>query len=194
MAAALLARAVLRHRPSALALPRARPVLFFSDDSGRRALDALWATPGLLKFQFSRSSGPGGQHVNKVNTRAELRLDVPRAVGSAALPADVAERLSGATTVEGVLAVSAQSLRTQKGNRDACETKLAAMLGAAWEPPPLYVYELSARDYGSPTGRERCVITTFPLYCWSNTIGPEVPRAKVPQLDRAAALKASASI
>lgn len=135
MAAALLARAVLRHRPSALALPRARPVLFSSDDSGRRALDALWATPGLLKFQFSRSSGPGGQHVNKVNTRAELRLNVPRAVGSAALPADVAERLSGATTVEGVLAVSAQSLRTQKGNRDACETKLAAMLGAAWEPP-----------------------------------------------------------
>ena len=56
--------------------------------NGRRALDALRST-SALDWQFSRASGPGGQHVNKVNTRAELRLDLDRATETAALPRDV---------------------------------------------------------------------------------------------------------
>ena len=61
--------------------------------NGRRALDALRST-SALDWQFSRASGPGGQHVNKVNTRAELRLDLDRAADTAALPRAVADRLS----------------------------------------------------------------------------------------------------
>ena len=55
--------------------------------NGRRALDALRST-SALDWQFSRASGPGGQHVNKVNTRAELRLDLDRATDTAARPRD----------------------------------------------------------------------------------------------------------
>ena len=88
--------------------------------NGRRALDALRST-SALDWQFSRASGPGGQHVNKVNTRAELRLDLDRATETAALPRAVADRLTKHSTKERVVVVSAQTARTQKGNREACE-------------------------------------------------------------------------
>ena len=102
--------------------------------NGRRALDALRAT-SALDWQFSRASGPGGQHVNKVNTRAELRLDLDRATDTAALPRDVADRLTKHSTKERVVVVSAQTARTQKGNREACEAKLEELLEEAWHPP-----------------------------------------------------------
>ena len=88
-----------------------------------------------LDWQFSRASGPGGQHVNKVNTRAELRLDLDHATQSRALPRDVADRLTKHSTKERVVVVSAQTARTQKGNREACEAKLAELLEEAWHPP-----------------------------------------------------------
>ncbi|KAK7230391.1 codon nonspecific translation release factor [Aureococcus anophagefferens] len=124
---------------SARATPFQLATRFFASGGGRGRtfLDRLRAEPGLVKFQFSRSSGPGGQNVNKVNTKAELRLDLRRAVGAAALPRDVADRLAAAATVttEGVLAVASQAHRTQKGNREDCEAKLAALLDDAWDPP-----------------------------------------------------------
>ena len=104
--------------------------------NGRRALDALRST-SALDWQFSRASGPGGQHVNKVNTRAELRLDLDRATDTAALPRDVVDRLAATAraTKERVVVVAAQTARTQKGNREACEAKLAELLEEAWHPP-----------------------------------------------------------
>ena len=104
--------------------------------NGRRALDALRSS-SALDWQFSRASGPGGQHVNKVNTRAELRLDLDRATDTAALPRAVADRLAATTraTKERIVVVAAQTARTQKGNREACEAKLAELLEEAWHPP-----------------------------------------------------------
>ena len=126
--------------------------------NGRRALDALRAT-SALDWQFSRASGPGGQHVNKVNTRAELRLDLDRATDTAALPRAVADRLAATAraTKDRVVVVAAQTARTQKGNREACEAKLAELLEAAWHPP-------KARKLreGISKDSKRCLLYTSP--------------------------------
>jgi ribosome-associated protein len=87
---------------------------------------------------FVRSSGPGGQNVNKLATAVQLRFNVR---GSASLPADVRdrlERLAGARlTREGVLVITAQRHRTQARNRqDALDRLIALIRRAAVAPVP----------------------------------------------------------
>src|SRR5271157_4322778 len=71
-----------------------------------------------LSWEFVRSSGPGGQNVNKVATAVQLRFDV---AGSASLPPDVKDRLKRIAgrrmTAEGVLIIRAQRFRSQERNR-----------------------------------------------------------------------------
>ena len=91
-----------------------------------------------LVWSFTRSSGPGGQNVNKLATAAELRWDV---VLSPSLPGAVRERLmklAGARlTTEGVLVIKAQRHRTQERNRaDALERLLEMVRRAAVPPTP----------------------------------------------------------
>lgn len=90
-----------------------------------------------LRFSFDRSPGPGGQNVNKLNTRAELRYDVVR---SRALSEDQRRRLRGALhgqlTRDGVLVVRSSRHRTQAQNRDDSLQKLASILARALQPPP----------------------------------------------------------
>jgi ribosome-associated protein len=83
----------------------------------------LLAVEREIAFEFLRSSGPGGQNVNKVSTAARLRFDVLR---SSSLPEDVKQRLvrlaGGKVTSEGVLLIEARRFRTQDKNRqDALE-------------------------------------------------------------------------
>ncbi len=82
-----------------------------------------------LVFTFARSSGPGGQNVNKTETKATLRWAVRE---SPSLPADVRARFvrSFATriTTEGELVLSSQRHRDRSRNIDDCLEKLAAML------------------------------------------------------------------
>ncbi|WP_329244106.1 alternative ribosome rescue aminoacyl-tRNA hydrolase ArfB [Actinoallomurus sp. NBC_01490] len=89
-----------------------------------------------LSWRFSRSSGPGGQHVNTSDTAAELSFDV---AGSPALPEPYRERalhrLSG-RLVGGVLTVRAEEHRSQLRNREAAKERLAALLNEATAPPP----------------------------------------------------------
>lgn len=89
-----------------------------------------------LTWRFSRSSGPGGQHVNTSDTRVSLSLDVAscRALGETRRTRAL-ERLRG-RLVEGVLTVSAQTHRSQVRNRLEAREKLAAVLAEAIEPPP----------------------------------------------------------
>jgi ribosome-associated protein len=88
-----------------------------------------------LVWSFARSSGPGGQNVNKTETKATLRWAVAR---SAALPTDVRARFLRAyasrITGEGELVLASQRHRDRLRNVDDCLEKLAAMLRAVATP------------------------------------------------------------
>jgi len=88
-----------------------------------------------LVFTFARSSGPGGQNVNKTETKATLRWAV---LSSPSLPADVRARFarSFATriTTDGVLVLSSQRHRDRLRNIDDCLEKLSVMLRSVATP------------------------------------------------------------
>lgn len=90
-----------------------------------------------LQWRFSRSSGPGGQHVNTSDSQVELRFDLG---ASDALPQvwkeRALERLSGRLTDGGVLIVKASEHRSQWRNREAAAVRLGALLSEAVAPPP----------------------------------------------------------
>ncbi len=89
-----------------------------------------------LHFEFIRSTGPGGQNVNKVSTTVRLRFD---AVHSPALPAMVRERLMQLAgqrmTENGVLVIEARRFRTQEMNRRDALERLAELIRRATEVP-----------------------------------------------------------
>lgn len=84
-----------------------------------------------VSFSYSRSSGAGGQNVNKLDTRCTARLDISRCPW----PAQVCARLHGSATSTGVVIVSADRQRTQAANRKDAVDKLAARVAEAWRPP-----------------------------------------------------------
>ena len=86
---------------------------------------------GDLTWRFSRSSGPGGQHVNTTDTRVQLSFDL---VGSDAFPDALKQRLL-ARLGDRVVVVAAEH-RSQLRNRRAAEDRLAEMLEEAMRPPP----------------------------------------------------------
>ncbi|MFE7130344.1 alternative ribosome rescue aminoacyl-tRNA hydrolase ArfB [Streptomyces sp. NPDC057638] len=89
-----------------------------------------------LIWRFSRSSGPGGQHVNTSDSQVELRFDLG---STEALPQvwkeRALERLAG-RLVGGVIVVRASEHRSQWRNRETAAVRLAALLAEATAPPP----------------------------------------------------------
>jgi ribosome-associated protein len=101
-----------------------------------RVTSAIALDEAELEERFVRSSGPGGQNVNKVASAVQLRFDVRR---SPSLPEGVRarlERLAGRRlTQEGVLVITAQRHRTQEANRRDALERLIELIRRAAEPP-----------------------------------------------------------
>jgi ribosome-associated protein len=96
-----------------------------------------WAIPAEdLALAFVRSSGPGGQNVNKVATKVELRLSLR----TSALTPGQKQRLSAAypshVSADGELILTSDRFRSQGRNKRDVEERLVAMLLAIRAPPP----------------------------------------------------------
>ncbi|MBF6053997.1 peptide chain release factor 1 [Streptomyces eurocidicus] len=89
-----------------------------------------------LQWRFSRSSGPGGQHVNTSDSQVELRFDL---AATNSLPEVWKERALerlASRLVGGVVTVRASEHRSQWRNRETAAVRLASLLAEATAPPP----------------------------------------------------------
>jgi len=88
--------------------------------------------PEEMKFTTSRSGGPGGQNVNKVNTKVELRFRIAESIFlSDAEKAKILAKLKNRINSAGELLIVSQSERTQLMNRKKAEEKFCKLLAAA---------------------------------------------------------------
>jgi len=91
-----------------------------------------------LVFKTSRSSGPGGQNVNKVNTRVTLLFDVANCVSLSDWQKQrILTRLATRADKKGVLRVVSQKFRTQRANRNAAVERLQELLAGAMKTRPI---------------------------------------------------------
>jgi ribosome-associated protein len=110
-----------------------------SSSSARIELgNGIWVGRAELQFHFSRSGGPGGQNVNKLNTKAELRVrpEALHGLSAAALARLRAAQARRITDAGEVLLVS-ESARSQEGNRALCLERLAQIVAEALVEPRL---------------------------------------------------------
>lgn len=85
---------------------------------------------------YARSGGPGGQHVNKVSSKAQLRFHLQRCLALApAVKARLREAWPNRLTDDGDFLVQSEKHRDQKQNLDDAREKLAEMIRGALYPP-----------------------------------------------------------
>ncbi|MBM9512662.1 alternative ribosome rescue aminoacyl-tRNA hydrolase ArfB [Desulfogranum marinum] len=85
-----------------------------------------------LEFRFSRSGGPGGQNVNKVNSKVTLFFNISQSQSlSSSQKSLLSFRLASRISQQGVLQLAASEHRTQKANKDAVILRFAGLLRQA---------------------------------------------------------------
>ncbi len=96
----------------------------------------VWVPADAIAFRALRSSGPGGQNVNKVASKVELRVDLSRVVG---LDAAARQRLHALAEprrgADGRLLVTSQRTRDQHRNLEDARGKVRALVARALVPP-----------------------------------------------------------
>ena len=107
-----------------------------ADAADLYVMDAVTIPSSELRYQFSRSGGPGGQHVNRTETQVELTFDVQ---GSASLDdsqrARVLGKLASFIDSRGVLHLSCQTTRSQARNRAEVTERFQRLLQRALYVP-----------------------------------------------------------
>jgi ribosome-associated protein len=101
-----------------------------------RVTDTLFIADWELSESFTRSSGPGGQNVNKVSTAVELRFEADRSPHLGPAVKARLRRLAGRRwTTDGAIVIQAEETRSQARNRELARQRLVEMIQAALVAP-----------------------------------------------------------
>ena len=106
------------------------------DGGGVELAPGVFAPQDAVRVQFARGSGPGGQNVNKVNTKAEVWVDVGRIAGMTHAAVERLKGIAGSRlTIGGEIHLSSDESRSQESNRAEVMRRLREMIVQARHEP-----------------------------------------------------------
>ena len=98
--------------------------------------NSIHLDPGEMTEKFLRSSGPGGQHINKVDTKVELRFFAKRSPNLSETVKDRLKVIAGNKwTLKGEIIITAEKYRSQSRNRELAKSKLVRLILEALAKP-----------------------------------------------------------